>query len=130
MKNLNQILLIKFKKQCLAHFYVLQANLRSSSNKTSGQFLSDWINTFLLEVIGEEKKMAPKDAANILKMGHPDILTIYKTSKSDNSSNKDYTVEEFDDFFSFQNYGTFEFKQKFIVIFDAHLIAKCLPISC
>jgi len=115
-----EILFNQWKSNRLSHFYILEAH---SSVIEKQAFLRKTIDDFLLRVIATEKNIAPDNAQNVLEQGHADILTIQKSDKG-----SEFTVKsgDFDPFFNFLGFKNLEFKQRFLIVEQAHLIGKTI----
>lgn len=121
MVNIEEIFKKKYRENKLAHFYILSAPQQCTSPRL---FLEDWINNFLFNVYSAEKKVdSYQNYLESVRNGHNDILFI---SKKDDG--KEYLIKDkqFDDFFSFQKYKNFEFRYKFIIVYDSHQISTTL----
>lgn len=119
-KKLETILLKRFKEARLAGFYLLRSPLFGSS---PNEFLEEWIKQFLTLLLSHQRGLSKEEASQSLLQGHPDILFVHKRpDKSHYIWNKQ--ENDFRDFLKFLPFKPFEFPQKFIVVFEAHLIQK------
>lgn len=120
MIDVKKTLIDKYKKSILGNFYIL----KTSRTFAPADFLAEWMNDFLQDVICLEKKINNKDdAKRIIQNGHGDILIIKK-----DEPDKEYLLKDghFDEFYRFQNFDRLEFSWRFIVIHDAHKISKII----
>lgn len=95
----------------LAHFYLLTPTAHNSTNDLK---LREWLQDFLLQVLHK------KEQRNTNIESHPDILFLPK------GENKNYIIDDFEEFFSFTQYRPLEMNHRFIIIEDAHRIPLTL----
>lgn len=104
MDKIQRILGDKFSKNQLAHFYLITPNQIDQE-----QFLEAWTFELLQSFTSKEI------------LNHPDFLHI-----SSEEDKKFYKWEEFSEVFNFLKYKAIEWRQKFIVISDAHKINEII----
>lgn len=97
MINIENVLYEKFKKDELAHFYILSP----SRNVNDQDFLTNWVDKLLQKIL---------ETKNIIN--HEDFLEI-KPEKVR------YALDDFNDFFYFLNYKATRSTRKFMVIHDS-----------
>lgn len=112
MTDIEQILINKYRNNTIGHFYILKANPAIENPMT---FLDEWITNFL------NKAIPQTSLDQIKKMNHPDILFV--RSKEDKTN---FNLEDFDDFFDFIKFKTFNLNKRFIIIYDAHKLTAII----
>lgn len=118
MINLADLLFRRFKKKRLAHFYIVNA---PSSIERPEDFLKNWVNGLLTQVLMDSRNFSEHDAERVLELGHSDILVIEKETPETG-----YKVEDFNEFIRFQNFNNFELPHRFVVIHNAHNISEII----
>ncbi|MFW5888051.1 MAG: hypothetical protein ACOCUH_04565 [Bacteriovoracia bacterium] len=123
MVDLKQVLLNKWQQKKLAHFYILEPT-SNLPQEILDQELDRWVIDFLGSMLKEVKMLESLEIATkkIINIGNPDVLLIGR----DKEASKPYLLEEFEEFFRFLNFATFELPHKFVVIYHGGLIDERL----
>lgn len=106
--NLSKVLLERFRRRSLAHFYLL-----SHENEN---FLNEWMQDFLISVLCQEGRDYTS-AKRVLEQGHSDILWLKPKEDSYKVEN-----EDFDPLFSAMAHRPLQLPWRFIVVEKPHLI--------
>lgn len=116
MHDIFEILLEKSKSNTLAHFYILRA---PQGHPTPDTFLKEWVERFALSFIKIQKQCSDDVAKKTFEFDVPDLLILNKQE----DRNK-YVVEDLESLFKFVEMRPFEFKNKLVIVHQAHLIDK------
>lgn len=121
-KNAENLLLQLYAKKRLAPFYVIRGPISSSLNP-----LLQWARDFATQLISSEKKISSHQAAQLVELGHQDLLFITKAKDEENPDEQDGKAYKVDDpqmrqYFKAVQYGPIDLAQKFIFIDKAQLI--------
>ena len=115
--SLQKILLSKWKEDKVAHFYILRSPFQLSHK---GEFLSEWIEEFCLQVLQWNLNLSRPRALGRWKGGHPDILSLSPPDK------QDYKMEEghFNELIREQFFNPIELSRKIFIVHQAQKIRK------
>lgn len=107
MDKIQKILINKEFKNKLSHFYILEPNFACDS-----ELLSDWSLDLVRNIyLNKGKNLTESQVKN-----HLDVLLI-------SPEGKNYSLSDFEEFFSFLNHKADILNRKYIIIKDAHLLS-------
>ena len=121
MDQLQRSLLKRWREQRLGHFYILNCggNLPDQERRS---LLTNWVDELLLEITIAENGVSPTGAARGMKGGLSDLVKIDRGK----DSGKNYRIEELKELLTFHHYRPFEWRTKFAIINDTHLITDII----